>query len=627
MIASMTTLNISFYDIKFTGGKGNTYDWTLGSTYKVTHTLTLASSVSSDADTPKLFSSNSKPILVTGSSIVVQGYGYKGTLLIQPSWTGPGTKTLNTTGATVPNLPKLYVPGSTAARLFVTTGSIRFDYGLVGNQYGNFSASDVTFGCSTGTSGNTIIQGMTFKSITFNCSTVKMGTADASGTNTVITKKAVTFQNGSNLQRYSTSTETWNFQIGDGTNATGADLIFKGTGLSSSTSIVQITFNDGMAHIIDSSAATSALIPTTYFSSTTGGTVTFNTGSLIPTFNGLTTMNGVGTITFPDGIRFTSVTYTSGTTNLGSISSNYSSGTLNFGSYTVNNPSFSDVSSITGTLNTTGVVTIGGVVNGGSIDVNGTAAFVSGKGGSTIINLIGNGNLTFSGQSIDFPIVVNKPSGTVTLSGTNHFNRDFTYTTAGSFDASGSTTVFDSSSTISAGSANFNNVTFSDNGSTNVIAGTLSVLGALVLQTDLSDGHGITINGGTIAAYGSVTIARGTDGTAAISMLGASSASLYVDNLYDVGGKYLPSGTLTINKSAGATVTMTGANISLDSAQALVVTNGNLDLGGRSLTIPLTNGLTLNTGANIYRNGATLTVGGSAVGATGSYTNGGGVIF
>ncbi len=119
---------------------------------------------------------------------------------------------------------------------------------------------------------------------------------------------------------------------------------------------------------------------------------------------------------------------------------------------------------------------------------------------------------------------------------------------------------------------------------------------------------------GTIKVNGNVSIGgpNGAQGPLALQMVGASNSTL----TYTSGPT--PSGNVTINKTAGAKVTL-GSSISFNSAaQTLSILAGSIDMAGFNLTL---NALSLSGGTSISRNAGILTVGGSAIGA-GPYSSG-----
>ncbi|HEX4925631.1 MAG TPA: hypothetical protein VFV50_16165, partial [Bdellovibrionales bacterium] len=105
------------------------------------------------------------------------------------------------------------------------------------------------------------------------------------------------------------------------------------------------------------------------------------------------------------------------------------------------------------------------------------------------------------------------------------------------------------------------------------ITGTLTLNGNYVHNSDLK------LNGGTLDVKGNVTFTSAGGGNAAITFSGAGAQTVSRT------AGTLPSGTFTINKSAGVAVSL-ASNLSLNSAgQDFVVQSGTLDLAGRNLTV------------------------------------------
>lgn len=717
---------VTMYNVRFSGDVGNSYTWAIGGPlFPVSNTLTFASTVSSDADTPLFYSNNSdsggtNANLVTTGNIVVQGYGYKGSGGVNMVWPSAVARTITTTAATVPNFPR-FVVGQVvnSPRSLTVSGAIKFDGGFNvtkgnGTATFDFSSSDVTMGCSKGVStGSSVYDNIVFKSLTITCGNFRLGVG-TNQTRTVITKGSLTFANGATLTAAAVS-ETWNFQVGDGTNASGANLVFTSTGLNPNSAMLgTITFSDGAAHVIDTSAKTgSYTLPGITIASTAGGAVTMNTGSTAQTFSGTVTVGGAGSAVFASGTSFSGAvvvngsgtgsftggtfsggvtlsgsgtysfssssftgavamtgsgnynflssatfsnaatingtgsytfvsgtifrngfTYTAGTTNLGSIGQVYLSGALSLGSYVVNNPliGYHSSTTITGTLNTTGTTYLGpSTLTAGTISVGGNlvGSMLGVVGVSTTsLTLSGTSNASLSGQ-FSTSLTINKPSGAVTFGNMTLFG-DFTYTQAGSVDTTGSI-VYLHNGTISASAITFNEVHI---GST--LLGVATITGTLNVQGDLcfdgftdpetgSDNYA-TVNGGLIQVQGSVrqsnSYSVGNPGTTAITMTGSGAATLGANQSIF---SYFPSGTFTINKSAGATVTM-ASSLTLNAGQLISVSAGTLNLSGKTLDVPTSNGLTVNSGATVNRNSGTLKVGGATVNATANYPNGGGTI-
>lgn len=200
---------------------------------------------------------------------------------------------------------------------------------------------------------------------------------------------------------------------------------------------------------------------------------------------------------------------------------------------------------------------------------------------------------TFTGGTADIDI-----NGTFTLngasfsstSGTMYIGNTFTIS-SGTFTHNSGTVVFDTNNfTITPGSATFNNVTFNAARRFTIASGTtLTVSGTL----SLTDG---TINTGTLAAQGNVTIGASADGgTATLSLTGTGDQTITGNS----GGVFQD--TLDIYKSSGtATITGTCSGI-----QAITVSSGTLDFaGGYTYTIDDADSITVSAGATLNLTGS-----------------------
>jgi len=340
---------------------------------------------------------------------------------------------------------------------------------------------------------------------------------------------------------------------------------------------------------------------------------------------------GGGTFTGADsGITLNSAyTLSGGTFNAGSqtitASSgwNYSGGTLNAqtgtvkfytsggtftisGNQTFNNLQFANqhcCSYQTVTINSGDTVTVSGdldisggptIINDGTIAVQSNISKgnleISGTG-SLLIN--GTGDQTFSGSDTEsngggqiISVTIDKPSGTLNLSGTIALtNNNWTYI-KGTVNAGTSTIVFrtfGSTTQTITGTQTLNNVTFanshccSDSAVVIADADTLTVSGTL----KFASGGGTTSYYGNINAQGDVIIAddKTHGGTASLTLAGTANQTITSS-----GGDGTFRLSSTINKASG-TVTL-ASNLNLNSSgQDLTLTSGTLDLAGYNLTV------------------------------------------
>ena len=201
------------------------------------------------------------------------------------------------------------------------------------------------------------------------------------------------------------------------------------------------------------------------------------------------------------------------------------------------------------TLTVSGVLSLtDGSINTGTVAAQGAisqATTFDGGTGTLLIN--GAGAQTFSGAATttagDIPaLVINKPSGTLTLAGTIRTTHAWTYS-AGTLDPGTSTVVF-SGGTVS-GAHTLNAVGF--RATTSIAAGTtLTISGSTTLTAGSLNGTG------TLAAQGDVSQAVGYGGgTATLRIDGAGDQTLTGASTTASGNLPLvvidkPSGTLTL---------------------------------------------------------------------------------
>ncbi len=330
-----------------------------------------------------------------------------------------------------------------------------------------------------------------------------------------------------------------------------------------------------------------------------------------------------GTLTFPALITIHgNWTYTSGTMDVTTNSSNIVfANTLNItGTHSLNNVTFEGnnnntftintatgtILTVTGTLTTNGAnnVTINASTAGanaiqaqGDITISNTGAGGGGTGGILINGASSQAlaSTSASGQGRLPYITIQKATGTLTLTGIISESRDWTYN-GGTVDASSnsSTVVFGGNNlNINSAGMSFYNFTVNANTST--------------LTSGLTVNNNLTINGVTsILSAGSNTINvagnwanRSTVGfTEATSTVNFNGATL--QTITTTGGENF--NNMTINNAAGIQL---ANNVVV--ATTLTMTQGNIDLGGNTLTLGSsvvnrgtlvrTNGTMINTGS------------------------------
>ena len=339
-----------------------------------------------------------------------------------------------------------------------------------------------------------------------------------------------------------------------------------------------------------------------------------------------------GTLTLAGTIRTASNwTYTAGTLDPGTSLVVFA-GTLTIsGSHTLNDVTFNG-GNTTYTVAAGTTLTVGGTLtltdgnlNTGTVEAQGAVSQASTFDGNTGTLLIdGAGAQTFTGAATlaagSLPnVVINKPSGTLTLAGTIRTTTGWTYT-AGTLDPGSSLVVFAGNQAIT-GSHTLNDVTFAGGNTTYTVGAgtTLTVAGTLTL----TDGN---INTGTVEALGAINQASTFDGASGTLLIDGGGAQTLT------GASTLAAGSLpnvVINKSSG-TLTLAGTIRTarswtytagtLDPGTSLLVFAGNLTITG-SHTL---NDVTFNGGNNVYTvaAGTTLTVAGTTTLTDGSIAGG-----
>jgi hypothetical protein len=305
--------------------------------------------------------------------------------------------------------------------------------------------------------------------------------------------------------------------------------------------------------------------------------------------------------------------YTAGTINAGTSTYCFTDGNANpyaiTGTLSLNNIEFLAITNqqftISTTLTATGDFTIAGTarvsLNTGSINVNGNIFLTNTStigGGSGTINIIGAGNETMDATAVAISqdllpfIIINKPSGTLTLKGIISESQDWTYT-SGTVDAStfASTVAFGGNAlSVTSAGMSFYNVT--------VTANNITLLNSMTINNNLS------INAGHLApGANTVNIAGnwndyGGGFTNATSLVNFNGSSL--QTITSPGGENFTN--LKINNSG------TGIQLfnSVQTSTTLTMTQGNINLNGNILTLGLS---VANNGTLSYTSGTIIGAG------------------
>ncbi len=266
--------------------------------------------------------------------------------------------------------------------------------------------------------------------------------------------------------------------------------------------------------------------------------------------------------------------------------------TVNAGAMAFNHVTIDkDITDLTGTMDVNGNLTLTGVANIGTIAVAGnvTTTDTSVSGSGTIL-LDGNDAQTLGGTGELPNVTINKPAGTLTITGTIAITGNWTYT-AGTVNAGTSTVAFTNGTqdqTVNAGAMAFNHVTINKGATNLTVSGTMDVNGNLTI-TQVN-----AIDTGTIAVAGNVTTTdTGVTGTGTLLFDGTGAQTLGAGG----GTGELPH--VTINKASGTLTIQDIIEISGD----WTYTAGTVDAG--TSTVAFTNvnqGQTVNAGAMSFNN-------------------------
>lgn len=369
-------------------------------------------------------------------------------------------------------------------------------------------------------------------------------------------------------------------------------------------------------------------------------------------FPGLTVNKTSGTFALTNSIFVAGGavwTYTQGTTDFTGSTVGFEENMTIAGDWVFNNVRFAN-----GTYNS------GRTINSGTdITVNGTAYFDPGAGqdfvdfygtggtihakgdiyfsesgirdSSTVLYIDGTGAQLLDGETDNdttiIPVVINKPSGTLTITDTFDTPNDWTYQ-QGTVDASASTIIFFENLTIS-GTHTLGNIFFcpSNFDTITIDSGTtLTASGDVELETDSftcnQTGTSMSLNGpGTLAVQGDLTTGdSGMNGNVPITFTGSGTQTWTITS-----GDGFPDGTITINKSGGSVTP--GAAILLDATgQDFTVQNGTLNLGNTALTVDdlftvQSGGTVVLSGDQTISTGTTLFSGSAEYTGTGTYSS------
>ena len=325
-----------------------------------------------------------------------------------------------------------------------------------------------------------------------------------------------------------------------------------------------------------------------------------------------------GTVTLAGTINvYYDYVYTSGVVDATGSTLSFVGASGNFvpGSVSYNNVTLAGYNVATnlnaGTLNVLGTLTLAdtsspiGTVNNGTINAYGNITVSSqGKLGTAILKANGSGNQTLTGSGGYFPrLEIASTGGTVSLVGTLNIYNDYALT-SGTINAGTSTLTFvGGSSTVTPGSANYNNVTFGGyNVATNLNAGSINVLGLLSMADTASPVGSVT--NGTINSRGNVGfVNQGKAGSAVLNFVGATNSTL---SFASTSVQSL-STTHVVNKTGAAKVSLIADTAYSVAGRNFTITSGNLDMAGYDFSV--NNVLTIGASGTLTCNGGDFTAG------------------
>lgn len=477
-----------------------------------------------------------------------------------------------------------------------------------------------------------------------------------------------------NLASVISVANNWTYTAGTISAGTSKVAFVNSLTITGSHSLNDVEFNGGSSYAITiASGTTLTANGTTYI--TGGNSINLNTGTLESkgdiTITNTSTggggsatllIDGTGTQTLTGSgvsnqgkLPIVNINKPSGTLNLASIISTannwtYTAGTLSpgtsrvvfagnltvTGNQTLNDVEFNASSSLyTITLASGTTLTANGTtyltgwnnlkVNTGTMECLGDITITNsatGGGGSATFLIDGTGTQTLTGSGVSnqgkLPIVlINKPSGTLNLSGIISTANNWTYT-AGTVSPGTSRVVFSGNLSIS-GTQLLNDVEFNSTSSSYIV--TLSSTVTVAGTAYISGNNNMTINGGTLECQGDITItntAAGSGGNATLLIDGTGTQTLTGSGTSGQGK--LP--IVTINKPSGilnlASIISTSNNWTytagtISPGTSRVVFSGTLTVTGNqvlndvefnsaysSYTVTLASGTTVTANGTVY---------------------------
>jgi hypothetical protein len=540
-------------------------------------------------------------------NVIRGGASFIGSLVTK--FTGTGLQTIDMTATTVTSYPGIWVAQTAITGSFKVIGTTITMYGgfLTTGDLGTIAHNSVAYGFysinTTPAANGYDTQGyVTFPNLTLGGNTIRLAIGTVKAVDLIVDG------NGSA-----------NDSNGAGVVEISGNVSFTAGGQYQGN--VKFLFNGAGAQVVDCTGAAICGLP------------------YVEVNKGAPALSFVGTPQFHAGFNYIAGGFTPPTTaqfswGSGAISASITSNGIIWnnviigGTYNATHSiTFNDILKVSGNL-TIGNANSNNKTLVGTIEVTGNMNCSANATGLRW-TAAGNGWIKMVGANptIDFSVCNAAPSGggtivlpqlEIAVSGTASTSSTFIFTqyklTSGAANFIGSTISANiaSGTTFAPGATEWGNLSFPLAGSF-TLSGTAKINGNLNLTIG---GGGTVITGGTFDVYGNVTAGGfGFSGTVTQILHGN-------DSTYSRTSTIFPSGTITVAKNAGKTVTL-ASNVTLNNNQSINVTSGNIDIGSAAQTLTLsgTGNITLAAGTTVALSGGTLMIGGSSVPA-GPYSGG-----
>ncbi len=373
------------------------------------------------------------------------------------------------------------------------------------------------------------------------------------------------------------------------------------------------------------------------------GTGTWSHSSTGALRNNLT-INTLGTLTISGAVYYNTgtLTYTAGTvvttgsTLNSSVSTTFATNGINWNNVTLSGGSqtytFSNDFTVAGTLSLSG--TTATILTGSNIFITGNLSVTTTAttSGTTLITFNGTGSQTWSHSAIGYlrpSVTINKPSGTLTISGNIYYGVGTLTYISGTVNAAGSLLNINASATLNTGIVNWNIVEFEPIGTpTNITITMVSdfrVNGRLTVKSRVN--LSFTSTGGNLVTAGELVMGGDTNGVTSLSLSNNITITNFSTYYQAATNNYTLNG-YTISITGNLTINMFN-NYGVNGTTTLkMIGTGNLTYGSSNTGNFISNPFTIDTSGTITITG---TINPLFSGSTITYTNGAvtgtGVIF